>query len=255
MMFIPVAATLLAGNVQRLFAFVVDPCLYTTRQAVSLRNIDEDLFDPLLSPHSYGSKDPADDRTETESRRRIGFSFGKPLQEAEPPVVPESDPNVVFDPLLSPHAYPNGTPDLVLGDPAVEQVSEKVVGILLMDHGSRNEESNLRLHELARQYQTTIGSSKVLVRAAHMEIATPSIADGLQSLVTAGVDEIICHPFFLSASGRHVSEDIPRIVSSAIESLQIEIPVETTAPVGANTEIMIHAIHSIVQKSSSVLRD
>ena len=36
-------------------------------------------------------------------------------------------------------------------------------------------------------------------------------------------DEIICHPYFLSP-GRHVREDIPRIVNEAVSSLEIEIP-------------------------------
>ena len=88
-----------------------------------------------------------------------------------------------------------------------------------------------------------------------MEIATPSIPDGLQSLVDAGVDEIVCHPFFLSPDGRHVQEDIPEIIESAVESLHIQVPVIITAPVGSNIELMLQAVHSLVVQNSELLEE
>ena len=83
-----------------------------------------------------------------------------------------------------------------------------------------------------------------------MEIAEPSIPEVLKALVEEGVDEIICHPYFLSP-GRHVVEDIPEIVDGAIKDLNIQIPVITTNPVGSSTDLMINAIHSLVQQSST----
>ena len=59
-----------------------------------------------------------------------------------------------------------------------------------MDHGSRNEASNARLEQLAALYQMTMSDNDetdYVVEAAHMEIATPSIADGLETLLQAGV--------------------------------------------------------------------
>jgi sirohydrochlorin ferrochelatase len=66
-------------------------------------------------------------------------------------------------------------------------------------------------------------------------------------------DEIICHPYFLSP-GRHVREDIPQIIEEAIASLQIEIPVITTDPLGSNTQLMLGAIHSLVRENSQLLK-
>jgi sirohydrochlorin ferrochelatase len=89
-----------------------------------------------------------------------------------------------------------------------------------------------------------------------MEIATPSIPQGLEWLVSQQVDEIICHPYFLSP-GRHVTQDIPQIVQQAIQDLQIDpmsIPVRTTEPVGSNTLLMMGAIHALVKEHSQVLR-
>ena len=67
------------------------------------------------------------------------------------------------------------------------------------------------------------------------------------------VDEIICHPYFLSPDGRHVSEDIPEIVNAAIESLNIEVPIITTEPTGADMFMMVKLVQSICEESSQVL--
>jgi hypothetical protein len=232
-----------------------------------------EYFDPLLSPHAYPdgispNKKPVPPESANERFDPPGFDpFGlnkmtakksrsdsATPSEADEEALLEVDPSVVFDPRLSPHLYANGVPSVIIGDPeaatAVQEV--KKVGVLLMDHGSKNPAANQRLLDLARIYQDNNGSSRLVVRAAHMEIASPSIPEGLQSLLDAGVDEIVCHPYFLSP-GRHVVEDIPEILKNAIETLKIDIPITTTDPVGSNTEVMIGAIHSLVQKSSTLL--
>ena len=173
---------------------------------------------------------------------------------------PAVDTATTFDPTISPHEYAKGVPDIIVGDEGADYILEEaeqktnVVGVLFMDHGSRNDASNKRLHDLAKLYQQSVPSSKtttVIVRAAHMEIATPSVQDGIVSLIEAGVDEIVCHPYFLSP-GRHVKEDIPRIVTEAIEALNVEIPVRTTDPVGSVTDIMLKAVHSLVEETSEL---
>ena len=178
------------------------------------------------------------------------------------------DTSVVFDPTLSPHMYTNGfVPEVIIGDDVVNSSNNEnmngnvkeaaVIGILLMDHGSRNAASNERLQELAQLYQqqfaTATASIRVVVKAAHMEIAAPSIEDGLSALLQENVQEIICHPYFLSP-GRHVVEDIPQLVQAAIQTLSISIPVKTTRPIGSETSIMISAINSLVKETSEYLQ-
>lgn len=242
-----------------------------------------EYFDPLLSPH----KDPNGVSPQSSNRRQPEkqnsnnlndplFIYQRQSQFTEsathsnrPPV----DTDKVFDPRVSPHEYSGGVvPSRVYGDNGLDSTgndskSVKTVGILLMDHGSRNAASNQRLHDLAKLYQESLllasssstsssssSASRVIVRAAHMEIASPSIPDGLQSLMSAGVDEIVCHPYFLSP-GRHVKEDIPRIVQTAVEELGIDIPIVTTNPTGSKTDVMIELIHSLVAESSAYLKN
>lgn len=251
-----------------------------------------EYFDPLLSPHAYpngiqsGNEKPAEaPPTETSSddnydplrfrqtsssssttdsaRKRNGDPFGisipSPMQTIADDDRPAVDPATTFDPTISPHAYAKGVPDVIVGDEGADYLEEteqrkSVVGVLFMDHGSRNDASNQRLHNLAKLYQQSVaplGKSTMVVRAAHMEIASPSIQDGIESLVEAGVDEIVCHPYFLSP-GRHVKEDIPRLVAEAVEALNVEIPVRTTDPIGSVTDIMLKAVHSLVEETSEL---
>lgn len=215
-----------------------------------------EYFDPLLSPHAYPNgigKAPDQkpiaptDEDRYDPLQLSIFGQGRSSPATNPPDI---DTDSVFDPTISPHEYAKGTPDTIIGDEPVEAPS-LTVGILLMDHGSRSAASNQRLHDLARLYEQSVGSSRVIVRAAHMEIASPSIEEGLEALLSQGVDEIVCHPYFLSP-GRHVGEDIPRLVAAAVDKLEIDIPVVTTAPVGSSTDVMIRAIDSLVSETSSI---
>ena len=54
------------------------------------------------------------------------------------------------------------------------------------------------------------------VVTAHMEMATPSIAQGFAQCVQQGARRVVVVPFFL-APGRHATEDIPNMVREAAE--------------------------------------
>jgi len=84
--------------------------------------------------------------------------------------------------------------------------------LLLVAHGSRREASNDEVRQLTDQLQSYINADEPplfdKVSCAFLELAPPSIPDGLEYFISAGTKEIIVLPYFLSA-GRHVSEDIP----------------------------------------------
>ncbi|GKY95198.1 hypothetical protein MPSEU_000483000 [Mayamaea pseudoterrestris] len=236
--------------------------LFTPRRAIcrfssvaqSSDDEDQDLFDyfdPLLSPHAYPNGINPDERPREISITRERRPLQMDRLNVPPPTLHESvatDDAEFFDPTISPHEYTHGTPDKVVGDKL--SIQSRRTGVLLIDHGSRRPDANQRLLELARLYQQSVAdASKTIVTAAHMEIAAPSIRDGIECLLESGVDEIVCHPYFLSP-GRHVQEDIPQLVKEAIESLNVTIPILTTDPVGSNTDLMIQAIDGMVKRAS-----
>lgn len=87
-----------------------------------------------------------------------------------------------------------------------------MLGLLLVDHGSRREEANRQLEDMARRVRALRPDAAVAI--AHMEVCGPTIAEGFAALVAAGADEVAVLPYFLS-DGRHSREDIPRLVGEA----------------------------------------
>jgi len=89
-------------------------------------------------------------------------------------------------------------------------------GILIIDHGSQRDEANHMLSCVANLLQQMVGES-VIVRHAHMELAEPSISSGFAECVRAGATEVIAFPYMLSP-GKHVTRDVPRLVSEAAKA-------------------------------------
>ena len=84
-------------------------------------------------------------------------------------------------------------------------------GILIIDHGSMKEEANHMLECVGELVQRMAGEGAV-VRVAHMELASPTIADGFEACIAAGATEIVAFPYMLSP-GKHSTRDIPRMVA------------------------------------------
>ena len=84
-------------------------------------------------------------------------------------------------------------------------------GILIVDHGSRKDEANEMLPHMAELIQR-LAEGDVVVRHAHMELADPTIREGIADCVRAGATEVIVFPYMLSP-GRHSTADIPRMVA------------------------------------------
>jgi sirohydrochlorin ferrochelatase len=82
---------------------------------------------------------------------------------------------------------------------------------LLVDHGSRREESNAQTEQVAEALRRRVGDP---VRVAHLEIAAPDVGAGIDACVEAGAEEVVVLPYFLGP-GRHTARDIPAQVRSA----------------------------------------
>jgi sirohydrochlorin ferrochelatase len=85
-------------------------------------------------------------------------------------------------------------------------------GYLLVDHGSRRAQANAQLDDMAARVARL--RPDAVVGAAHMEIAQPDIAAAFTALIARGATRIAVLPYFLG-DGRHLSEDIPRLVAEA----------------------------------------
>jgi hypothetical protein len=232
-------------------AFVgVGVCARRRTQEARSTTTDDD-FDPFLqSPLSFVSSSSSssfEDYDRADEKRNFGFLTYDECNVGASADAATSATTDEFDPLLSPHAYVNGVDAAIVGMVTAKEVTptsprrlrQKKVGILLIDHGSKRPASNEHIHMVAGMYErilndrdraaggagggggggATTTTTITVVRAAHMEIAPPSILDSLRGvLVEDGVSEVVCVPYFLSP-GRHATEDVPNLIEEARDIL------------------------------------
>lgn len=84
--------------------------------------------------------------------------------------------------------------------------------LLIVAHGSRVEESNQEIRVLAEQVAQIDNTGFGAVQCAFLELAAPSIVEGLTMLVEQGASRVCVMPYFLSR-GKHVQRDVPSEVA------------------------------------------
>src|ERR1700722_19458063 len=89
-------------------------------------------------------------------------------------------------------------------------------GIIIVDHGSRRDESNAMLERVAALFAERFQEKFEIVEPAHMEIAEPSIATAYARCVERGATRVVVVPFFLGP-GKHWTHDIPRLTAQAAQ--------------------------------------
>jgi sirohydrochlorin ferrochelatase len=114
----------------------------------------------------------------------------------------------------------------------VSKDGEKI-GLLLVDHGSRFQEANDMLVDVAALVKRLSGLD--CVQHAHMELAEPTIRQGFEACIRQGATAVVVHPYFLSP-GRHSTSDIPRMVAEAARAFP-GIPFCVTEPLGLHAKV------------------
>lgn len=107
--------------------------------------------------------------------------------------------------------------------------------LLLIAHGSRRVESNTEVRALTSDLATRARADYPIVRCAFLELAEPSIPDGIEHCIQEGATEVVVLPYFLSA-GRHVVTDIPNEVRGKQEEYP-QVKIRIANYLGANTGI------------------
>ena len=105
--------------------------------------------------------------------------------------------------------------------------------LLIVDHGSVRQEANEMLDAVAQILRRQ--RPGLIVKIAHMELAEPTLAQGIESCVKEGATEVIVHPYMLSP-GRHATADIPRMVSEVMQKFP-SAKCRVTEPLGLHEKI------------------
>lgn len=121
------------------------------------------------------------------------------------------------------------------------------LGLIVIDHGSKRNAANDLLHEVCALLKRQSGTAYVAVQPAHMELASPTLADATRACVQAGADTITISQFFL-APGRHTTQDIPAMLDEMREHYPT-IRFQLTAPLGCD-ELLIDLLIKRIQQAT-----
>ena len=109
-------------------------------------------------------------------------------------------------------------------------------GIIIVDHGSRRDESNRMLEEVAALFAQRFQQMHEIVEPAHMELAEPSIATAYARCVERGAQRVVVCPFFLGP-GKHWTSDIPSLTAEAAARFP-QTTYHVTPPLGIDDLIL-----------------
>jgi sirohydrochlorin ferrochelatase len=107
--------------------------------------------------------------------------------------------------------------------------------LLIIAHGSRRAASNDEVRALAEAVRAQPGQEYDHIETAFLELAEPSIPDGLSALAAKGATEIVAFPYFLAA-GTHVAQDIPEAIAE-FTAAHPAIKVRMTPHLGASASL------------------
>ncbi|QMU60590.1 MAG: cobalamin biosynthesis protein CbiX [Gammaproteobacteria bacterium] len=103
--------------------------------------------------------------------------------------------------------------------------------LLLIAHGSRRQASNDEVRKLTKNLEQHIDGEFSIIECAFLELAEPSIPDGVSACVQKGADSVTVLPYFLSA-GRHVITDIPEELKKA-QNIHPRVSIKTSPYLGS----------------------
>ncbi len=107
-------------------------------------------------------------------------------------------------------------------------------GFLIVAHGSRKDHANQQVKNLVKELSNYFQSA--MFEPAFMELASPTIEDGIMALAKKDMDHLIAYPYFLF-KGMHFSKDIPDIIKNIINKLEKKVDFKMLDPIGQHPKI------------------
>src|SRR5688500_8451642 len=101
----------------------------------------------------------------------------------------------------------------------------QALGYLLVGHGTRDAIGQAEFLQLAK---LVAERASVPVEPCFLELAQPTIEEGLQRLAQRGVQRVLIIPLLLFTAG-HAKQDVPEAVAAFAAPLGIEVLGQTAA--------------------------
>lgn len=107
------------------------------------------------------------------------------------------------------------------------------IGLVVFAHGSRVAAANDAVRTVAREASERSGIETY--RAAFLELADPTLAAAVEDLAAQGVRRVLVTPYFLTM-GRHLTEDLPRLVTD-VRAAHPDLIVESSPPLDGHPDL------------------
>jgi sirohydrochlorin ferrochelatase len=121
--------------------------------------------------------------------------------------------------------------------------------LLLVAHGSRRQQSNDEVTALAEKLRQSCHQDYRIVHSGFLELATPSIPEGIENCIRDGATRVTILPYFLN-SGTHVVNDVPGIAETA-RAQHPDIEIVVAPHLGASSLMVDLLIDSAKSVSAS----
>lgn len=121
-------------------------------------------------------------------------------------------------------------------------------GIILIGHGSRQEEANEEVREITRMVAER-SQGNDCYETAFLTLTRPDLLEASEKLIEQGVDRIIVAPIFL-VTGSHIVQDIPAIIED-LKSLYPQVRFYMAGHIGAHpgiAEILLERIQECMDQ-------
>tara|TARA_B100000315_G_scaffold215253_1_gene214452 strand:- start:5331 stop:6323 length:993 start_codon:yes stop_codon:yes gene_type:complete len=107
-------------------------------------------------------------------------------------------------------------------------------GFLIVAHGSRKDDANQQVKNLVNELRNYFQSN--MFEPAFMELASPTIEDGIKALAKKNMDQLVAYPYFLF-KGMHFSKDVPNFIQEIINKLEKKVDFKMLDPIGQHPKI------------------
>ena len=136
---------------------------------------------------------------------------------------------------------------------SIQSTGPLPTGVLLVGHGTRSEVGRAQCEALAADVASRLNPRIYLPELAYLELASPTIEDGIRRLKERQIDRLIVVPLLLFAAG-HAKDDIPAAVRVALAAAGIpSLPTLQSEPFGTQKPVLELAAQRYCEAAESLI--
>lgn len=119
---------------------------------------------------------------------------------------------------------------------------------LLIAHGSREKKFQEEFFDFLKKFRSCFPDRKIA--HAFLDVSSPNITQAIEACILDGVEDIVVVPMMIF-SGKHIKEDIPRLISQA-KGKHSHVQFHYTGPL-ADSSMLVHLVDDKIMQTTKKL--